>query len=337
MSAVPAAERPGRAIRLWWSGARPRTLGVGAVPVLVGAAASGHPKPLPTLAALGVAIGLQVGANFANDYFDGLRGVDTAERIGPPRLTARGSVPARAVLSVAAGCLLVAAGLGVWVALINGLWQLVVAGGVALAAALLYTGGPRPYAAMGVIADLAVFAFFGLMATVGTTALQGAGVPAAAWWAGGSLGLLAVAVLVANNLRDLATDAKVERRTLVVRLGDRGARVLYASLAIAGTLVVTGIGIAVRELPVPALLAFCAAPALIAPLRLAADRSRGGRGIAPLLPLTARLHLAAGVMLALGLLVAMPGGTPLLVALVVGLLLAAGLTAADLLPEPAPR
>lgn len=320
-------------LRIWWMGARPRTLGVGAVPVLVGAAASGRPRVLPTLAALLVATGLQVGANYANDYFDGTRGVDTAQRLGPPRLTAGGLVPARSVLVAAAACLAVAAAAGAWLTLANGLWWLVLAGAAALAAALLYTGGPRPYAATGMPADLAVFVFFGLMATVGTTAVQGSGVPRGAWWAGGSMGLLAVAVLVANNLRDLATDAAAGRQTLVVRLGDVRARALYAGLVLGGAVAVPGIGVALRQLPLEALLVLCAAPALVTALVLARDRSRTRRGLIPLLLLTARLHLAAGAMLALGFLTGVSSeGVPAWLGVIIGLFLAAGLTAADLLP-----
>jgi 1,4-dihydroxy-2-naphthoate octaprenyltransferase len=284
-------------------GARPRTLGVGVVPVLLGAAASGHPKALPTAGAIVVALGMQVGANYANDYFDGRRGVDTAARVGPRRLTAGGLVRPGAVLGASLACLAVAAAAGLWLALANGLGWLVLAGAAALAATLLYTGGPRPYASTGVVADLAVFVFFGLMATLGTTAVQGAGVPARAWWAAAAIGLLAVAVLVANNLRDLATDRAAGRHTLVVRLGDRGARGLYAAL-IAGGVAVPTLGVLVGQLPLLALGSLLAAPALVSPLRIAADRRREGRGLVPLLPLTARLHLALGVLLAAALLAA---------------------------------
>jgi 1,4-dihydroxy-2-naphthoate octaprenyltransferase len=299
--AAGGRHRPGAGARLWVMGARPRTLGVGVVPVLLGAAASGHPKALPTLGALVVAVGLQVGANLANDYFDGRRGVDTAARVGPQRLTASGLVRPGSVLAAALCCLAVAAAAGLWLALASGLLWLLLAGAAAVAAALLYTGGPRPYAATGLVADLAVFAFFGLMATVGTADVQGAGAPSRAWWAAVAIGLLAVAVLVANNLRDLATDRDAGRHTLVVRLGDGPARVFYAALITGGVLVPL-IGVALGQLPLLALLSLLAAPALAAPLRVAADRHREGRGLVPLLPLTVRLHLALGGLLAAALL-----------------------------------
>jgi 1,4-dihydroxy-2-naphthoate octaprenyltransferase len=294
---------PGEAARLWLAGARPRTLGVGAVPVLLGAAASGHPEALPTAGALVVAVGVQVGANLANDYFDGRRGVDTAARVGPRRLTASGLVRPGAVLAAALTCLAVAAAVGVWLALASGLLWLLLAGGIALAAALLYTGGPRPYAATGVVADLAVFAFFGLMATLGTVAVQGHGVPARAWWAAVAIGFLAVAVLVANNLRDLATDRDAGRHTLVVRLGDRRARTFYATLVVAGVLT-PDLGVLLGQLPLLALVSLVAVPLLVSPLRISARRELEGRALVPLLPLTARLHLALGGLLAAALLVA---------------------------------
>jgi len=302
---------PGETARLWLAGARPRTLGVGAVPVLLGAAASRHPRALPTAAALVVAVAVQVGANLANDYFDGRRGVDTAARVGPRRLTASGLVRPGAVLAAALACLAVAAVVGVWLVLASGQLWLLVAGGIALAAALLYTGGPRPYAATGVVADLAVFAFFGLMATLGTAAVQGHGVPAGTWWAAAAIGFLAVAVLVANNLRDLATDRDAGRHTLVVRLGDGPARTFYAALIVAGVLT-PALAVLLGQLPLLALVSLLAGPLLVSPLHIASDRDREGRALVPLLPLTTRLHAALGGLLAAALLVvAVASGSPL--------------------------
>lgn len=336
MTSVGLAQRrgSGEVARLWFAGARPRTLGVGVVPVLVGAAASGRPKPVPTLAALVVSLSLQVGANYANDYFDGVRGVDTEARIGPRRLTASGMVGARAVLNAALLCLATGAGVGLWLTIATGLgWLSLAAGLVALSAALLYTGGPRPYAATGVVADLAVFVFFGLMATVGTAAVQGSGVPAAAWWSGSAVGLLAVSVLVANNLRDLATDRAAGRHTLVVRLGDDRSRLLYAGLILGGALLAPGLGVAAGQLPVAALLMLCAAPGLVRPLGMVSRSPASGRVLAPLLPLTARLQAFAGVLLALGVLAGAPPGISAPVAVGIGLVVAAWLTVSDLLPR----
>ncbi len=318
VTTVPATGRRefGAALRIWWMGARPRTLGVGTIPVLIGAAASGHAKALPTAAAMAVAAGLQAGANFANDYFDGVRGVDSPARVGPRRLTAGGLMPPRAVLGAAVTCIGIAALVGVWLALASGLGWLLLAGVVALVAAVLYTGGPRPYAATGLVADLAVFAFFGLMATAATAAVQGAGVPERAWWAAVAIGLAAVAVLDANNLRDIATDGAAGRRTLAVRLGERRAGLLYSAL-LAGSVLVPVAGVAAGRLPLLALGALLAVPTLVAPLRLVRGRAVAATGLAPLLPLTARFHLCVGVLLAAAFLVAdlahLAAGSPPLV------------------------
>jgi 1,4-dihydroxy-2-naphthoate octaprenyltransferase len=141
------------------------------------------------------------------------------------------------------------------------------------------------------------------MATLGTVAVQGHGVPARAWWAAVAIGFLAVAVLVANNLRDLATDRDAGRHTLVVRLGDRRARTFYATLVVAGVLT-PDLGVLLGQLPLLALVSLVAVPLLVSPLRISARRELEGRALVPLLPLTARLHLALGGLLAAALLVA---------------------------------
>ena len=171
-------------------------------------------------AALVVAAGLQIGVNLANDYFDGVRGVDTHERMGPPRLVASGAASPRAVLTAALISLGLAAVCGLALALATTPALILVVGALALVAALLYSGGPRPYAGLG-LGELMVFLFFGLMATCGSAYVMVETVPAAAWWGGVVMGLLAVAVLVANNLRDIPTDEASGKRTLAVRLGDR--------------------------------------------------------------------------------------------------------------------
>ena len=204
---------------VWWRGARPRTLGAGLVPVFVGTAAAGDVIWWRFGAALVVAAGLQIGVNYANDYFDGVRGVDTHERLGPPRLTQSGAASPRAVLVAALVSLGVAAVAGLALALATQPVLILFVGALALVAALLYIGGPRPYAGLG-LGELMVFVFFGLMATCGTAFVMVETVPAAAWWGGSALGFLAVAILVANNLRDIPTDSESGKRTLAVRLGD---------------------------------------------------------------------------------------------------------------------
>ena len=189
---------------VWWRGARPRTLGAGLVPVVLGTAAAGELIWWRFIAALLVGGGLQVGVNYANDYFDGVRGVDTAERLGPPRLTASGAATPRSVLVAALLALGIAAVAGLALALATQPLLILAVGALALIAALLYSGGPRPYAGLG-LGELMVFVFFGLMATCGSAYVMVETIPASAWWCGTVMGLLAVAILVANNLRDIPT------------------------------------------------------------------------------------------------------------------------------------
>jgi 1,4-dihydroxy-2-naphthoate polyprenyltransferase len=289
--------------RLWWRGARPRTLGLGVVPVLVGVAAAGHVVAWRFVAALVVAAGLQIGVNLANDYFDGVRGVDTAERMGPPRLVASGAASPRAVLTAALVCLGLAAGSGLALALATTPGLILVVGTLALLAALLYSGGPRPYAGLG-LGELMVFLFFGLMATCGSAYVMVETVPAAAWWGGVVMGLLAVAVLVANNLRDIPTDEAGGKRTLAVRLGDRRTRTWYRACVVGAfvTIVVGVVAFIIDDsvgLTQWGLIGLIAWPLAIRPL----DRVRAatGRDLIPVLTGTAALHAACGVLLALGL------------------------------------
>ncbi len=217
---------------VWWRGARPRTLGAGLVPVVLGTAAAGEVIAWRLAAALVVATGLQVGVNYANDYFDGVRGVDTHERLGPPRLTQSGAASPRAVLVAALLCLGAAAVAGLALALATAPALILAVGALALIAALLYSGGPRPYAGLG-LGEVMVFAFFGLMATCGSAFVMVETVPAGAWWSGAAIGWLAVAILVANNLRDIPTDGASGKRTLAVRIGDAATRRLYRACVIA--------------------------------------------------------------------------------------------------------
>jgi 1,4-dihydroxy-2-naphthoate octaprenyltransferase len=286
----------------WVNGARPRTLVASVAPVVVGTAAAGRASVWRTLAALAVGLGLQVGVNFANDYQDGMRGIDTDERQGPQRLTSSGVASPRSVLLAALASIAVAGVAGLALAVATSLW-LIPIGAAAMLALWFYSGGPRPYGSLG-LGEVMVFAFFGLMATAGTAYVQAERIPAAAWWSSAAMGFLAVAILEANNVRDISTDSVAGKRTLAVRLGDRRARALYRALVVAAFAtialgVATGIADAGYGLSQWALLALAAWPLAIGPME--AVGSAEGRALVPVLAGTARLQLAFGALLALGL------------------------------------
>ncbi len=284
-------------MRVWLRGARPRTLVAAVVPVLVGTAAAAAERPVVAwraLAALVVALGLQVGANYANDYSDGVRGADSQARLGPARLVASGlATPGQVRLAAGlAFAVAMAAGLALAVAVDL---RLLAVGAAATAAAVLYTGGPRPYGYAG-LGELSVLAFFGVVATCGSAYVQLGRVPPAALAASVPVGLAAVALLVANNIRDIDGDRRAGKRTLAVRLGRSRSRALFV-------LVVAAVFVAVALLGLsrpPVLLALAAAPLALSPVRLVRRREDGPSLIAALAG-TARLQLVLGVLLAAGL------------------------------------
>lgn len=289
--------------RMWWHGARPRTLGAGLVPVVVGTAAAGEIVWWRFVAALVVAAGLQVGVNLANDYFDGVKGVDTHERMGPPRLTATGAASPRAVFLAALVSVAVAGLAGLALALATEPLLILIVGTLAIAATFLYSGGPRPYAGLG-LGEVMVFVFFGLAATCGTTFVMVETVTSDSWWAGAVMGLLAVAILEANNLRDIPTDAASGKRTLAVRIGDRATRALYGTLMTGAfiTIVVGVLAGLVNEgvgLTQWGLFGLTAWPLVIRPLEVV--RTATGRDLIPVLVGTAATHAACGLLMAAGL------------------------------------
>ena len=231
----------------WVAGARPRTLPAAAAPILAGVAAGLGTGPTPPLwrlillplLCLGVALALQVGVNYANDYSDGIRGTDDV-RVGPVRLTASGLARPGAVKRAAFLCFGVAAVLGSVIVMISGHWWLLVVGAASILAAWYYTGGSRPYGYRG-LGEVMVFVFFGLVATVGTTLVTFGSAPPVSWVAAVGIGALASALLVVNNLRDLTADAEVGKRTLATRLGDSGTRVFFVALLVAGAVSVLGV------------------------------------------------------------------------------------------------
>jgi 1,4-dihydroxy-2-naphthoate octaprenyltransferase len=289
-----AAPRPGP-LTVWWIGARPRTLVAAVVPVLVGASWAGrNAVSIPrSLLALLVAIALQIGVNDANDYFDGVGGVDTAARMGPRRLVASGLAPPRAVAAAAIVMVCIAAVAGVVLALLTSPW-LIAAGVLAVLALALYSGGPRPYAASG-LGEISVFVFFGLVATCGTAFVQQDRLDASVLWLAVPVGLLACALLMVNNLRDIPTDGAVGKRTLAVRLGARRSRrLLVATVVIA--LLLPSVGALARSLPWLVLLTLVTVPLAIAPLQVV--RTAEGRALVPALIAITRLQLVFGVVLA---------------------------------------
>ena len=299
---MSAAAAPARGLARWIHGARPRTLGASIAPVVVGTAAAGHAQWWRFVAALLVGLGLQVGVNYANDFHDGVRGVDTPARLGPPRLVASGMASPRSVLIAALFCIAVAAVAGLVLAVATTLW-LIPLGAVAMLALWLYSGGPRPYAELG-LGEVMVFLFFGVMATAGTAYVQAETVPAPAWWGSAAMGALAVAILVANNLRDIPTDEVAGKRTLAVRLGGRRTRTLYV-VCIVAPFASVGLGAIVHAVA-PAsgmtpwgLVAFMSFVAAIRPMsRIGAAT---GRELIPVLIGTGLLQVAFAASLALGL------------------------------------
>ncbi|WP_425280783.1 1,4-dihydroxy-2-naphthoate polyprenyltransferase [Leucobacter coleopterorum] len=225
---MASGEPPRITWRNWVGGARLRTLPLAVAPVAAGAGIAhmlqAFSLPL-TLLALAVAVFLQIGVNYANDYSDGIRGTDDF-RVGPARLTGSGLVNPKKVLTTALVFFGLAALAGLVAVLMSERWWFLALGAVAILAAWFYTGGKKPYGYAG-LGEVMVFIFFGLVATVGTVWLQTEVQNQDAWVAGAGVGLFAVAVLVVNNLRDIPTDTLAGKRTLAVRMGDRASRSLY--------------------------------------------------------------------------------------------------------------
>jgi 1,4-dihydroxy-2-naphthoate polyprenyltransferase len=290
-------------VNVWVEAARPRTLPASLAPVLVGTAAgaTSHGVVWTRFAlVVVVALAVQVAVNYANDYFDGVRGIDTVQRAGPRRAVASGLVKPRSMLIGIAVVMAIAAAAGIALAAMVSWWLLLIGLG-SFISLLGYSGGPRPYASAG-LGEVFVFVFFGLIATLGSSYVQHRMLPATAWVAAVATGVLAVAILVVNNLRDVPTDAIAGKRTLAVRLGEARTRQLFVSaIAIGVVLAVVGEPLAARSgWP---LLALLAVPLAREPVN--AVRGGGvGRALIPALGGTGKLELAVAVLLAAGLLLA---------------------------------
>ena len=284
--------------REWLAGTRPRTLPAAVVPVLIGsgvAAGYGEFSLWRAALALVVALALQIGVNFANDYSDGVRGSDSAERrVGPMRLVGSGLASPRQVKLAAYGCFFVACCAGLALAAVTS-WWLVLAGALAVLAAWFYTGGSRPYGYRG-FGEVSVFVFFGVAAVAGTAYVQMGRLSWLGLAASIPAGLLSCALLMVNNLRDIRSDGESGKRTLAVRIGDARSRSVYLLF-----LLVPFALAALTAFARPfALLMLLALPLALAPVRAVRGGASGPALIATL-GQTGRLQLAFGLAFTIGL------------------------------------
>jgi 1,4-dihydroxy-2-naphthoate octaprenyltransferase len=287
----------------WVLASRPATLPAAAAPVIVGSAlagAAGVFRLEAFVAILFSALAIQVGVNFANDLADAEKGADTEARIGPTRAVATGLLSTREMkrgILVAFG---LAAITGLYLIWLAG-WVILAVGVVSIIAALGYTNGPVPYGYYG-LGELFVFIFFGLVATVGTRYVYDQTAPGDAWVCGIAMGLLAAAILVANNVRDSDTDRVVGKRTLAVILGRNPARWLYAVLVL-GSFAVVAVAVLFGTLPAWSLVTLLALPLAVSPIR-AIFTETAGPPLIQVLKRTARLQLVFAALLAVGVLIA---------------------------------
>ncbi len=302
MSPLAATQRAPAGMRIWLMAARPRTLPAAIAPVLVGtslAVAQGVFHAIAFLAALLGSVFIQIGTNLANDYSDARRGADADDRLGPVRVTAGGLAPPRQVLLATYATFGAAVLCGLYLVSVAGP-ELLLVGVASILAGVTYTGGPKPYGYEG-LGELFVFLFFGVVAVVGSYYVQIQALPFDAFALSVPVGLLAAAILVVNNVRDIEGDRRAGKRTLAVRLGRERTRALYAGMVLAAFVapLVPWLG---GSLTAWLLLSWLAAPVAVPLARTVREHSDGpslNRALAGtgMLQLVFSLLLAAGVLL----------------------------------------
>jgi 1,4-dihydroxy-2-naphthoate octaprenyltransferase len=286
-------------MRLWIEGARLRTLPLAIAPVAIGAGAADAMQRfdlLLTALALGVALFLQIGVNFANDYSDGIRGTDD-KRVGPLRLTGSKSVKPESVKTAAMVFFILAAASGFEIVVITGQWWLIAVGLLSIVAAWFYTGGKNPYGYAG-LGEIAVFVFFGLVATIGTAYIQIGFVDLNSVLGGIAAGSFAAAVLMVNNIRDIETDKLSSKKTLAVRMGAKWATRLFIFMIWLPFVILLYF-----TLLYPASLLAFAAIFLVAPATLIVLTAKTAKELILVLKLTSFASLAYALLLTLGLVV----------------------------------
>lgn len=300
MAGPETATLPGT-IRIWVMAARLRTLPAAAAPVLVGTALAGFENvfhPLRFIAALLGALFIQIGTNLSNDYSDARRGADTEDRLGPVRVTAGGLVPPKQVLIATYVTFGLAVLAGAYLIAVAG-WELLLVGGASILAGVLYTGGPKPYGYEG-LGELFVFLFFGVVAVAGSYFVQVVHLQWEAFALSVPVGLLASAILVVNNVRDIDTDRRSNKRTLAVRIGRERTRVLYAAM-LAGAYLLAPVTWLFGPLSAWLLLAWLSAPLAMGLVMLVNART-DGPSLNKALAKTGLLQLAFCTLLSAGLL-----------------------------------
>ena len=288
-------------VRIWIMAARPKTLPLGVAPVLVGTALAGYLHifhPLRFVAALLGSVFIQIGANLSNDYSDAHRGADTEDRLGPVRVTAGGLVPPRQVLIATYVTFGLAVLCGVYLIAVAG-WQLLLIGVASIIAGVLYTGGPRPYGYEG-LGEVFVFLFFGIAAVAGSYFAQVRDFSWESLVLSAPIGLIAAAVLVVNNTRDIDTDRRANKRTLAVRLGRERSRRMYATMVLIAYPIVL-IPWVFGPLTAWLLLPFLTLPLAAGVIRIVASHS-DGPSLNRALAKTGQLQLCFCVLLSVGLL-----------------------------------